>query len=241
MPNFMRSCIYLIMIPMLLLGCAGASEIIVGQTSANTSENYSQIQAAIDACMPGDTIKVQSGVYKENININKPLNLVGVDSGKGRPLVDAGKSGSVITITAGNTTVQGFNITGSGGCGCGHAGIRIQSSNNLIMNNIIYKNKYGLYVDSTGTNNTFVSNDLINNSISISDSGKNSSWDAGTRSEGWRGILEMISGPKTKGNHYSDYDEVGEGCNDTNKDLICDQPKMIGSSQDRYPSIPAMN
>ncbi|NTV77302.1 MAG: hypothetical protein HGA68_04795, partial [Methanothrix sp.] len=49
----------------------------MGQTGAN----YSQIQAAIDGSMPGDTIRVQSGVYKENVNINKPLNLIGVDSG----------------------------------------------------------------------------------------------------------------------------------------------------------------
>ena len=233
----MRSCILLILIPLLLWGCAGASEVLVGQTGAN----YSQIQAAIDGSMPGDTIRVQSGVYKENVNINKPLNLIGVDSGNGRPLVNAGGSGSVITIAASNTTVQGFNITGSGGCGCGHSGIKVLSSNNLIMNNIIYKNKYGIYIEAAGANNTFVSNDLINNSITISDSGKNTSWNAGTRSGGLRGILDMISGPRVVGNHYSDYDEVGEGCNDTNNDLICDKPKVIGSSLDSYPSISATN
>ncbi|OQB17641.1 MAG: Cell surface glycoprotein precursor [Euryarchaeota archaeon ADurb.Bin190] len=234
---FMRSCINLLLIPILLLGCAGASEILVGQTG----ENYSKIQAAIDVSMPGDTIKVKSGIYRENVNINKPLSLVGVDSGNGTPLVNGGGSGSVITIAAGNTTFQGFNITGSGHCGCGHAGIRISSSNNLIMSNIIYKNKYGIYIETAGTNNTFVSNDLLNNSISISDSGSNNSWDASAKSSGWRGLLEMISGPRIRGNHYSDYDEVVEGCNDTNKDLICDEPKAIGSSLDSYPSISAMN
>jgi parallel beta-helix repeat protein len=228
---------WLILIPILLLGCASASETIVGQTGAN----YSQIQAAIDGSTPGDTIKVLSGVYNENVNINKALNLVGVDSGSGRPLVNAGGSGSVITITASNTTVGGFNITGSGGCGCGHSGIKVLSSNNLIMNNIIYKNKYGIYIEAAGTNNSFVSNDLLDNSITISDSGRNNSWDASAKPGGLRGILEIFSGPQIKGNHYSDYDEVGEGCNDTNKDLICDKPKAIGSSLDNYPSISAMN
>jgi parallel beta-helix repeat protein len=109
------------------------------------------------------------------------------------------------------------------------------------MSNILYKNKYGIYIEAAGTNNTFVSNDLLNNSISISDSGKNNSWDASAKSSGWRGLLEMISGPRVMGNHYSEYDDVVEGCNDTNKDLICDEPKIIGSSMDRYPSISAMN
>ena len=51
----------------------------------------------------------------------------------------------------------------------------------------------------------------------------------------------MISGPRIRGNHYSDYDEVVEGCNDTNKDLICDQPKAIGSSMDSNPSVSVLN
>jgi parallel beta-helix repeat protein len=225
----------LILIPFLLLGCAGASKIVVGQTGAD----YSQIQKAIDNSTPGDTIEVQSGVYHENVNIYKSLSLVGVDSGSGRPLVDAGGSGSVISISASNTTVEGFNITGSGGCGCGNAGIKVVSSNNMIKDDIIYKNKYGIYIDPAGTNNTFLGNDLINNSITISDGGTNNRWNSSTNSDGLGGLLEMISGQQVKGNHYSDYDEEAEGCTDANKDLICDSPKVIGSSMDSYPSISA--
>lgn len=236
----MRTCLILLLIPILILGYAGASKITVGQKDAD----YSEIQKAIDNSSAGDTIEVYGGVYSENIVIHKSLSLIGVDSGDGRPLVDAGGSGSVISITADDVTVSGFNITGSGGCGCGNAGIKVESSNDTIKSNVIYKNKYGIYIDSTSTNNTFISNDLLNNSITVSDSGKNNKWNASIKAEGLQGLLEIFSGPQIRGNHYSDYDEDAEGCFDLNGDHICDKPRAFGSGdadQDDYPSKSNLN
>ena len=50
-------------------------------------------------------------------------------------------------------------------------------------------------------------------------------------------------GTKVYGNHYSDYDQPGEGCNDTNNDGFCDAPRKIGDGPnvDNYPSIPPLN
>ena len=235
----MRTCLLLILISILVLGLACASKITVGPKDAD----YYQIQDAIDNSSKGDIIEVQSGVYHENVRILKPITLQGIDSGNGQPVVDAGGSGSVIIIMANNTKVNGFNVTGSGGCGCGNAGIKVDSSNNIIQNNVIYKNKYGIYVESTSVNNTFYSNDLINNSITTSDNGKGNRWNVSLKAEGLQGLLEMISGPEIKGNHYSDYDEDAEGCADANKDRVCDRPKVIGtgSERDYYPSISDMN
>jgi hypothetical protein len=55
--------------------------------------------------------------------------------------------------------------------------------------------------------------------------------------------MELISGPRVLGNHYSDYDEEKEGCYDANQDKICDNPKEIGSGpgKDSYPSATSMN
>lgn len=119
----------------------------------------------------------------------------------------------------------------------------MDSSNNIIQNNVIYKNKYGIYVESTSVNNTFYSNDLINNSITTSDNGKSNRWNVSLKAEGLQGLLEMISGPEIKGNHYSDYDEYAEGCADANKDQVCDRPKVVGTGTERdyYPSISKMN
>jgi parallel beta-helix repeat protein len=235
----MRTCLILILIPILVLGYAGASKIIVGQKDAD----YSQIQKAIDNSSNGDVIEVGSGFYHENVIVYKTLTLEGVDSGNGRPVVDAGGSGSVISIMANDSIVRGFNVTGSGGCGCGNAGIRVDSSHNVIENNIVYKNKYGIYLQSSATNNTFLSNDLLNNSITVSDNGNNNHWNASIKAEGLQALLDMITGPQIKGNHYSDYDEQAEGCIDANQDHICDQPKLIGgvSEKDNYPSVSTMN
>jgi nitrous oxidase accessory protein len=168
----MRICLILILISILVLGSANASKITVGPKDAN----YLQIQQAIDNSRPGDIIEVHSGVYQENVNVYKTLTLQGIDSGNGRPVVDAKGSGSVVSITSNGTIVEGFNITGSGGCGCGNAGINVVSSNNIVQNNTIYKNKYGIYVQSGAENNTFISNDLLKNEITVSDNGRNNRW-----------------------------------------------------------------
>ena len=240
----MRACLLLILIPILLLGYTNASKITVGPTDAN----YSKIQYAIDNSSQGDIIEVHSGVYREKVHVYKTLTLQGIDSGNGRPVVNAGGSGSVISIMANDTIVNGFNVTGSGGCGCGNAGILVDSSNNVIQNNMIYKNKYGIYIRSGNENNTFLSNDLLNNSITVSDNGKNNSsssnrWSSSANAKGWQALLELISGPRNIGNHYSDYDEEKEGCYDVNQDKICDEPRKIesGSGVDKYPSIASMN
>ena len=109
----------------------------------------------------------------------------------------------------------------------------------LCKDNTIYKNKYGIYIQSGNENNTFLSNDLLENEIAVSDSGTNNRWNGRVQAEGLQSLLELISGPRVMGNHYSDYDEASEGCNDTNQDKICDMPRKIGAGtdMDNYPSV----
>lgn len=221
-----------------MLGAANATKITVGPESGN----YTKIQQAIDNATAGDVIEVQSGTYNENVYVFKPVTLLGIDTGKGMPLVDANGAGSVITLASNATTVKGFNITGSGHCGCGNSGILVDSSDNSIIGNKIYKNKYGIYVKPGMINNTFLSNDLQENNITAYDSAS-SRWDANVKAEGLQSIVQLITGEQVGGNHYSDYDEIAEGCNDTNKDGLCDLPRMIegGPSQDNHSSILPIN
>ena len=75
----MRACLLLILIPIMLLGCANASKITVGPQDAD----YLQIQEAIDNSSQGDIIEVYSGVYHENVHIYKTLTLQGIGSAEG--------------------------------------------------------------------------------------------------------------------------------------------------------------
>jgi parallel beta-helix repeat protein len=233
----MRACSIIILI--LILGFANAAEITVGPEDAD----YSVIQQAADNASTGDLIEVQSGTYRENVHLFHAVTLQGIDTGKGLPVVDAGRSGSAITILSNDTTVNGFNLTNSGHCGCGNAGILVESYNNTIRNNVIFKNKYGIYVRPGKTNNTFVSNDFVENEILTANETSGNRWSEGEKAEGLQGLLSFIAGAKVIGNHYSDYDEPGEGCNDTNNDGFCDVPRNIGngSAFDNHPSISPLN
>jgi len=106
--------------------------------------NFTSIQDALDKSIPGSTVYVLSGDYKENLNLSKPgIILRGVDTGEGTPVVSAVGHSSTITITASACTVDGFVVMNSGNP---EAGILIFSDENRISNNTIENNKgYGLH------------------------------------------------------------------------------------------------
>jgi len=215
----------------MIIGFATAAKITVAPEGAD----YSTIQQALNNASDGDIIEVQSGEYVEHVQVLHSVALIGVDTGSGRPVVDANKSSSAITLRANATRIEGFNLTGSGGCGCGNAGILVDSSHNIIQNNVLYKNRYGIYIEEGATNNTLYSNDFLENRVSANDTGGNH-WSMEMK-EG--GLLGLLKGAKLMGNHYSDFDEPGEGCNDTNSDGFCDEPRMFGNGPgiDEHPLV----
>lgn len=223
--------IIMILILILIIGFATAAKITVAPEGAD----YSTIQQALNNASDGDIIEVQSGAYVEHVQVLHSVALIGVDTGSGRPVVDANKSSSAITLRANATRIEGFNLTGSGGCGCGNAGILVDSSHNIIQNNILYKNRYGIYIEEGAKNNTLYSNDFLENRVSANDTGGNL-WSMEIK-EG--GLLGLLKSAKLMGNHYSDYDEPGEGCNDTNSDGFCDEARMIGNGPgiDEHPLV----
>ncbi len=88
----------------------------------DSSSAYSNIQAAIDAAAPNDTIDVLAGTYVENLNVNKSLTLYGPNAyplnfdgkrGQGLRVPEAVIQGQV-TIAAADVTINGFTITNPG-------------------------------------------------------------------------------------------------------------------------------
>ncbi len=116
--------------------------------------NYPTIQAAIDAAADGDTIRVGSGTYTENLEILKSLTLTGVDTGSGRPIVD-GNGSSAIAIIANGVTIQGFTVTGANGplMYTAPAGIYVYGSNATITDNIVSGNYNGIYLEGSSNDN----------------------------------------------------------------------------------------
>jgi len=127
----------------------------------NKSTNYTTIQAAIDDASPGDEIHVDSGTYYENVVVNKKLILHGIDTGAGLPVVDAGGSGSTITLSMDGIRLEGFRVLG------GNTGIAVTSNNNMLSGNNANSNtNIGISLDSS-SNNTLTDNNVYNNIFGI--------------------------------------------------------------------------
>lgn len=87
----------------------------VAGTTITVPDDYSTIQEAINAAIPGDIIYVQSGTYYENVTISKSLTVIGEDPET--TIIDGGGTGQVITANGSWTvpgpsfTLEGFTIT----------------------------------------------------------------------------------------------------------------------------------
>jgi len=104
-------------------------------------KDYSSIQLAIDEANPGDTIKVASGIYFENVRVTKSLSLVGEEPEN--TVISA--SGTVVFVNAYNVEIRGFTIQ------AGTYGIFLwHCSGSVLSNNVMSGNKwnFGVWGDS---------------------------------------------------------------------------------------------
>jgi parallel beta-helix repeat protein len=109
--------------------------------------DHSQIQSAIDASSPGDTVLVSPGTYFENIDFSgKAITVVSTD-GAESTVIDAGGFGSVVKFTSAETRssiLDGFTIQNGTGTLISPfyygGGINCTASSPTIRNNIIRQN-----------------------------------------------------------------------------------------------------
>ncbi len=97
---------YRLLLPCLMSAVAAGSEVHVGE-----GREHATIRAAIEAAATGDEIVVHPGIYQEgNIRVDKPVML----RGDGWPVLDGAGKHEVMTITAADVSVRGFEIRNSG-------------------------------------------------------------------------------------------------------------------------------
>jgi len=113
-------------------------------------DDYTTIQAAIDAALPGDTVFVRKGIYRENLFIGKALCLVGEDWQQ--TIIDGCGTGHVVYIKADNVKVTGFTIKNSSS-EYPYSGIYLDESHGChIYGNNITAMYYGIRIYNSSNN-----------------------------------------------------------------------------------------
>jgi parallel beta-helix repeat protein len=130
-------------------------------TVAPSGAEFVSIHDAVDWASAGDTITVESGIYQETVRLDKKLTLVGIDSGGGYPVIDAGKKGPALEIVADGCTIEGFTLENSESL----AGILVSSNDNSIRRNTLTNNGQGILLSSS-QRSTIANNNISDNSRS---------------------------------------------------------------------------
>jgi len=119
------------------------------------------IQGLIDNASDGDTIYIPSGTYYENIVINKSINLIGSD--KQTTIIDGNNGENPVVALYYLVNISGFTIQNGG-----EYGIVIGGSFNIIADNIIIKNRYGVLLGGRKSCcNTIIGNTILSNDCGI--------------------------------------------------------------------------
>jgi parallel beta-helix repeat protein len=128
-----------------LLGPLNSTCCLVGPNA-----EYKTIQSAVDAAPSGSTIVVFSGVYSENITINKSVKIFNANHTAFLPLLANNQilihardeTQPAVNILSPNVTFQGFNVRG------GSAGIMLKGHHINIFDNNITNSRTGLLVEN---------------------------------------------------------------------------------------------
>ena len=131
-------------------------------------DDYPTIQEAINMANDGDAVFVRTGIYPENIVLNKSVRLIGED--KNNTIIDGMQKGSGITVTVSNALIKGFTITNntlpSGPITEIYAGIYLKGVTGcVITDNILRDNIENIQLEFSHHNNitkNIIINDLIN-------------------------------------------------------------------------------
>lgn len=132
----------LVVITGMLISCltSQATTLIVG-----ANQKIKHIKEAITLALPGDTVLIQSGVYREgNLILQKSL----VIKGEGYPILDGENQFEIFTIHANNVVIEGLKFRNTGIASINDlAAIKLlESSRVKILQNKFENTFFGIYL-----------------------------------------------------------------------------------------------
>ena len=135
---------------------------VAAATTIYVPDHYSTIQAAVNAASPGDTIIVRDGIYTENVNVYKSVNIHSQNGAASTIVQAADPNDYVFEVMADYVNISGFTVKGATGAGAIHV---YSSSNTTILgNNCIFNGGAGGISLWSSNNNTVSRNNCDSNS-----------------------------------------------------------------------------
>ncbi|MGB2842068.1 MAG: right-handed parallel beta-helix repeat-containing protein [Halobacteriota archaeon] len=137
-----------------------------GVEDGSAERPYSKIQKAVDAANAGDTVKVAAGDYRENVMVNKAVNIEG--GGTDITTVKAlSEHEDVFSVKSNDVKISGFSIIGGSGSSTTYPnGVSLRGvSNVVITNNIISNFKFAGVLLSGIAGNNLIENNKIYSDI----------------------------------------------------------------------------
>ena len=133
----------------------------------NGNGDFTSIQEAINASEDGNIIIVRKGTYHERLNINKSINLIGED--KDTTIISRRYTGDIddlIIIETNKLSIENFTL--DNGSSSLFSGILITKSSNItVKNNNILGFNHGIYILSYSDNNIIIENLISENNYGI--------------------------------------------------------------------------
>jgi nitrous oxidase accessory protein len=130
-----------------------ANTIVVGKDQVVTS-----LRKAIEIAVPGDTIILKKGIYREgNIILNKSISLIGLE----HPILDGENKHEILTVSGNNILIKGIHFMNSGYSSMyDFASIKVIDAHNVaVENNIIDKASFAIHF--ANSTRCTISNNLI--------------------------------------------------------------------------------
>lgn len=148
----------------------------------------SELQRAVDATPPGDTLVVYGGHYRGPLRLNRPIALLGRDL----PILDGEGAGDVVTIAAPGVTVEGFRVRYSGlDLARNEAAVKVRADGARVLNNRIARSLHGIYLE--GANDGLVEGNEITGFDSLI------SPDRGNGIHLWKARRNVLRGNRVRG------------------------------------------